>query len=391
MSQTLEEIASQPRLWRRALEVDASPLPRDGESLAVVGCGTSWFIAQAYTTAREREGKGPGDAFTATEFPWDRHYDRVICLSRSGTTTEVVDVLRRLAERGTPGLLVTAVGGGPASPFASAEVVLGFADEESVVQTRFATSALAYFRASLGHDIAAAAADAEFALDAELPQRWVDADQIAFLGTGWTIGLANEAGLKLREASQSWTEAYPAMEYRHGPISIAQPGRLTWVFGPVPEGLGEEVAATGAELVSSQWDPMAHLVLAQRLAVVTGLGLLDGLFGGHQGSVGIHHEAYRADAGAWCMLGQPGNAQPGQVDVALFGGEIAAQQCQQRALAAAVGADEGYALTRVDDERGVGKEGAPGAGQAEVVEADQGRARSVSGRQKAGPGWPASP
>ena len=57
------------------------------------------------------------------------------------------------------------------------------------------------------------------------------------------------------------------MEYRHGPISIAQPGRLTWVFGPVPEGLGEEVAATGAELVSSQWDPMAHLVLAQRLAV----------------------------------------------------------------------------------------------------------------------------
>ena len=151
MSQTLEEIASQPRLWRRALEVDASPLPRDGESLAVVGCGTSWFIAQAYTTAREREGKGPGDAFTATEFPWDRHYDRVICLSRSGTTTEVVDVLRRLAERGTPGLLVTAVGGGPASPFASAEVVLGFADEESVVQTRFATSALAYFRASLAH------------------------------------------------------------------------------------------------------------------------------------------------------------------------------------------------------------------------------------------------
>ena len=132
MSQTLEEIASQPRLWRRALEVDASPLPRDGESLAVVGCGTSWFIAQAYTTAREREGKGPGDAFTATEFPWDRHYDRVICLSRSGTTTEIVDVLRRLAERGTPGLLVTAVGGGPASPFASAEVVLGFADEESV-------------------------------------------------------------------------------------------------------------------------------------------------------------------------------------------------------------------------------------------------------------------
>ena len=137
-------------------------------------------------------------------------------------------------------------------------------------------------------------------------------------------------------------------------------------------------------------DP-AGIGFAQRLTVVAGLGLLDGLFGRHQGGIGVHHEAYRVDAGARRMLGQPGDAQPGQVDVALFGGEIAAQQRQQRALAAAVGADEGNALTGVDDERGVGKEGAPGAGQAEVVEADQGRARSVSGRQKAGPGRPASP
>ena len=137
-------------------------------------------------------------------------------------------------------------------------------------------------------------------------------------------------------------------------------------------------------------DP-AGIGLAQRLAVVAGLGLLDGLFGGHQGSIGVHHEAYRVDAGARRMLGQPGDAQPGQVNVALFRSEIATQQCQQRALAAAVGADEGDALTRVDDERGVRKEGAPGAGQAEVVEADQGRARSVSGRQKAGPRRPASP
>src|SRR3712207_7559300 len=45
-----------------------------------------------------------------------------------------------------------------------------------------------------------------------------------FLGRGWTIGLANEAALKLRESAQAWTESYPAMEYRHGPISITAPG-----------------------------------------------------------------------------------------------------------------------------------------------------------------------
>ena len=267
MSLTSEEINSQPELWRRVLDVPTDALPKDGEAIAVIGCGTSWFIAQAYTVARERQGKGLSDAFTATEFPWDRHYDRVVCLSRSGTTTEIIDILHGLKDRGVPNVLITAVGNGPATPYADIEVVLDFADEESVVQTRFATTALAYFRHSLGDDIAAAADDAQRALELEIPQRLVDSDQITFLGTAWTIGLANEAGLKLREASQSWTEVYPAMEYRHGPISIAQPGRLTWVFGPVPEGMADQVAATGAELVTFDGDPMAHLVVAQRLAV----------------------------------------------------------------------------------------------------------------------------
>lgn len=136
MSLTSEEINSQPELWRRVLDVPTDALPKDGEAIAVIGCGTSWFIAQAYTVARERQGKGLSDAFTATEFPWDRHYDRVVCLSRSGTTTEIIDILHGLKDRGIPNVLITAVGNGPATPYADVEVVLDFADEESVVQTR---------------------------------------------------------------------------------------------------------------------------------------------------------------------------------------------------------------------------------------------------------------
>lgn len=269
MSITSAEIASQPEVWTRVVELatDAAPLVADGDSVAVIGCGTSWFIAQAYTRMRETMGKGVSDAFTATEFPVERSYDHVICLSRSGTTTEIIDVMRQLHEAGRPATLITAVSPGPASPYAHAEVVLDFADEESVVQTRFATSALAYFRVSLGQDLTHAIADARTALEVEIPQRWIDATQISFLGYNWTIGLSNEAGLKLREASQSWTEAYSAMEYRHGPISIAEPGRLVWAFGEVPEGLEAQVDATGAEFVHSDLDPMAHLIVAQRLAV----------------------------------------------------------------------------------------------------------------------------
>lgn len=269
MSKTTDEIFSQPEVWERAAAVatNTPAIADDGESVAVIGCGTSWFIAQAYTRKREVEGRGVSDAFTATEFPASRTYDRVICLSRSGTTTEIVDIMRDLHAKGRPAVLITAVGNGPAAPYADREIVLDFADEESVVQTRFATSALAFFRASLGEDLSTAIADAREALTATIEQRWIDATQISFLGTGWTIGIANEAGLKCREASQSWTESYPAMEYRHGPISIAEPARITWIFGEVPEGMDSQIAATGAELVHSDRDPMADLVLAQRVAV----------------------------------------------------------------------------------------------------------------------------
>ena len=71
----------------------------------------------------------------------------------------------------------------------------------------------------------------------------------------------------MREASQSWTESYPAMEYRHGPISIAAPGRVTWMLGPAPKGLGAEVTEAGALFVQHGGDPLADLVLIQRVAL----------------------------------------------------------------------------------------------------------------------------
>jgi fructoselysine-6-P-deglycase FrlB-like protein len=82
-----------------------------------------------------------------------------------------------------------------------------------------------------------------------------------------SVGIAHEAALKLREASQSWTESYPAMEFRHGPISVVGPASTVWVFGPPPPGLLEDLAVTNAHVECSGLDPMADLVRAQRLAV----------------------------------------------------------------------------------------------------------------------------
>ncbi|SIO85217.1 SIS domain-containing protein [Nocardiopsis sp. JB363] len=266
------EIASQPDLWERAsalLPEVESRLPRTGERVAVVGCGTSWFVAQSYATLRETRGAGVTDAFVASEFPAGRRYDRVVALSRSGTTTEVIDLLRALD--GAPSLLVTGVEDSPAGALASETLVLDFADEESVVQTRFATTTLALLRAHLGEDVAAVADQGRRALELDL-SALLDADQVTFLGRGWSVGLASEAALKTREAARFWAEAYPAMDYRHGPFAIAEPGRLVWALGEVPEGLAEEVAGTGATFVHHELDAMAGLVVAQRFAVALAKG-----------------------------------------------------------------------------------------------------------------------
>lgn len=262
-----DEIASQPESWRRAattLPQVAGQLPRHGERVAVVGCGTSWFVAQAYAVLREEAGHGLTDAFAGSEFPSGRTYDRVLTISRSGTTTEILELLGQLTD--VPTVLVTAVEDSPCAAAADATVGLAFADEQSVVQTRFATTALALLRAHLGDDVEQLAADAEQALALDVTGL-LDLEQVTFLGRGWTVGLAHEAALKTREAAQLWAESYPAMDYRHGPIAIAQPGRAVWTLGEVPQGLDADISATGAEHVHHDLDPLAALVVAQRFAV----------------------------------------------------------------------------------------------------------------------------
>ena len=263
------EIASQPALWRKAADMApavASLLPAPGEPAVAIGCGTSHHIARAYAALREESSLGITDAAIASGLSPHRSYGRVVAISRSGTTTEVLRTLEGLSGT-TATVAVTAVPGSPVASAAGDTIVLDFANEQSVVQTRFATTALALLRAHLGDRLEAAIADGEAALARARPVDPSGFRQFVFLGQGWTVGLAHEAALKLREAASAWTEAYPAMEYRHGPISVAGPGTLVWAIGSVNTSVLADAAGTGATIVGEGLDPMAELVLIQRMAV----------------------------------------------------------------------------------------------------------------------------
>lgn len=231
-----------------------------------MGCGTSLYIALAYGALREAAGHGEADAFAASEFPFGRRYDHVLAISRSGTTTEILRLLERLPA-GVTSTVITADEGTPTASLATRSIALDFADERSVVQTRFATSTLALLRAHLGEDLSEPIDDAQTALEAELPTGLDTYRRFVFLGHGWTVGIAQEAALKLREAAQLHTEAYPAMEYRHGPISLADAGAFVWLMGSPDAHVADDAEATGASVRNASLDPMAELVLVHRCAV----------------------------------------------------------------------------------------------------------------------------
>lgn len=263
---TLDEIASQPAMWSRAQRqvADEVPLPETGRPVLFLGCGTSYYIGESYSRLRTHLGLGRSRAAVPSELSHVDSDETIVVLSRSGTTGDVIDAARRLRS----GHRVIGISGTPGTELGELchDVIdLSYADERSIVQTRFATTAFTLLRASLvtGEDFLIS--QAQQALARPLPA--AAPDHIVFLGTGFSLGLAHEAALKCLESSGRWAEAYAVLEYQHGPISAAGPGTWVWPLVPIPADLAKAVAATGARLITPTLDPQAELVAVHRVAV----------------------------------------------------------------------------------------------------------------------------
>jgi fructoselysine-6-P-deglycase FrlB-like protein len=272
MTYLMDEIASQPEVWSTAIDLATRvTLPVPGERTAVIGCGSSLNVARAYAWLREAAGHGLTDAYPASELSFGRwaarEYGHAVLISRTGTTTEVLDVLKEIPAH----VITTSLTADPGASLAretSNVVLLDFADERSVVSSRFISSAIVLLRAHLGEDLSGLPEAAARELARPLPPELAERTEFTFLGRGWAAFVADEAALKLREASRTWAESYPAMEYRHGPISVSDAGTVVWGIGEVPASLAADAARTGATVIASGGDPLSDLIGAQRLAVM---------------------------------------------------------------------------------------------------------------------------
>ena len=261
------EAALQPTAWREVqsrITAYAPLLPGTGVSVALVGCGTSMWLSCALAALREEVDEGETRGYTPSLWP-DRHQPEVaIFMSRTGTTTETVDALRRVSP-GTRTVAIVMERPTPLSDLADDVIHLEFVRESALVQTIFPTTVLMLFRLFWGCVDPNLAEAAEHALAKPIPDpgRF---DHFVFLADGWVRALAGEAGLKVQEATALWTEAHVTSEYRHGPITAASSTTLVWALTPIGHQLREAIEATGATVVNAGRDPVVELACVYQLA-----------------------------------------------------------------------------------------------------------------------------
>lgn len=254
MNATERSIVEQFPFWDRAPQ---PPITADaGRRYVVVGCGTSFYLAQSVAAAMNLAGfqalPVPGSEWTYRPRAWvaDEAGVTVIVLSRSGESTESVQAAQRSRQAGLPVIGITCEA--DSSLARNSDHVL-FAEthpEEGIVMTASASLmvllGLRFIGQAVGPETSLEATRVLQALDRGLPSVLADRSHFVFLGSGPLYGIAQEGALKLQEMSLSYTQAYHPMEYRHGPVSLVDDRTLVVML--TSDALRDEEAKLAREL-----------------------------------------------------------------------------------------------------------------------------------------------
>jgi glucosamine--fructose-6-phosphate aminotransferase (isomerizing) len=225
-------IGDQTAAWTYALEA-ARPLDARARYL-FVGSGSSYYIGLAAAAVAQRAGL-KARALPAADVCLEpavalKDTDRVLIISRSGTTSEALWALGNARALSRP---VTALTADPASELARAaeDVVASVVwEDHTVVMVRSYTGFLTYLEAAIAKAKAGLAGAHELprlvpgftealragdvltqAVGSTLPRRLI------MLGAGVREGVALEGSLKVTEMSHVATSVFGPLEFRHGP------------------------------------------------------------------------------------------------------------------------------------------------------------------------------
>jgi glucosamine--fructose-6-phosphate aminotransferase (isomerizing) len=258
---TLKEMRRQPSTWAQALKTVAelkhqllSILDGDRTSLYVfTGCGTSYYLAIAAAAFFQETTGRPARAVPASELILSHRSHLpagqncvLLAFSRSGETTETVVAVRQHRERQFgPTIGFTCRATSTLGDAVDLNVALPAADDHSVVMTSSFTTMLLASELVAAHladdrpllaslhrlpELLSSQFDRQERVGKQLGED-LDLSRFVFLGIGPFFGIASEGMLKLKEMTQVPCETYSPLEFRHGPISIIEPGAAVILIG----------------------------------------------------------------------------------------------------------------------------------------------------------------
>ncbi len=312
----LKEIYEQPK----ALHDTISPRIRDGRvvlegitlsadylrglrKIYLVACGSAYYVSVLAKYTIEKACRIPTEAVMASEFrysdPVIDDSNLVIIISQSGETADTLAALREAKRLGARTLAIVNVVGSAIAKAADQTIYTWAGPEIAVATTKAFTTQLAvvyllalHMARELGTMNDADYTSNVHALEA-LPEaisatlcpenvqklqyyasRYYGHHDAFYIGRNMDSAVCLEASLKLKEIAYLHSEAYPAGELKHGPISLIEKDTLVVALATVAPLFDKtmanvrEVKARGADVLCITLDTYEAQALQQTGSVL---------------------------------------------------------------------------------------------------------------------------
>ena len=293
----LKEIFEQPKVLRDTI----SPRLRDGQvhldgidlpaeylkglrKIYLVACGSAYYVSVLAKYTIERACRIPTEAIMASEFRYSHpvvdESNLVIIISQSGETADTLAALREAKRLGARTLAVVNVVGSAIAKAADQTIYTWAGPEIAVATTKAFSTQLAviylltlHMAKELGtmseqeyretvaglEQLPEAVKEALSKENLEKIQyyasRYYGHHDAFYIGRNMDSAVCLEGSLKLKEVAYLHSEAYPAGELKHGPISLIEDGTLVVALATVEELFDKlmanvrEVRARGADVL----------------------------------------------------------------------------------------------------------------------------------------------
>ena len=264
----LKEIYEQPKVLRDTIQprirdgkivLDEVDLPADYlknlRKIYLVACGSAYYVSVLAKYTMEKACRIPVEPVMASEFRYGEavvdEKDLVIAISQSGETADTLAALREAKRLGAKTLAIVNVVGSAIAKLADDTIYTWAGPEIAVATTKAFSAQLAvvylltlYMAEKLGtlpketydqavtqlgdlpERVAQVLSDENVQKLQYYASRYYGHREAFFIGRNLDSGICLEGSLKLKEIAYVSSEAYPAGELKHGPISLIQEGTL---------------------------------------------------------------------------------------------------------------------------------------------------------------------